>query len=79
MAKAKQCDICKILYKENERTKATDAYELLDTEHLVFLCGKPKLPLTKIILESDTTAQGSYDVCDSCGIKIKNFIKEICN
>lgn len=77
MAEAKQCDICKKLYIKNIDTEETDAYELLDTKSYVFLTGKPKLPLTKIILMCNDV-KGTYDVCDNCGIKIKNFIKEIC-
>ena len=77
MAEAKQCDICKNLYIENKATEETDAYDLLNTKSYIFMTGKPKLPLTKIILMCNDV-KGAYDVCDKCGIKIKNFIKGIC-
>lgn len=73
MAKAKECDFCKKLYKENIGDKQ-DAFDLLDTEHFVFLTGKPKLPLTKITFYSDTYSK-DYDICDECGKKIIEFIK----
>ena len=73
MAKAKECDLCKNFYKVNIENKQ-DAFDLLDTDHLVFLAGKPKLPLTKITLYSDAVSK-DYDVCDECGEKIIKFIK----
>ena len=75
MAEAKQCDFCKSFYTMNNSTNQ-DAFDLLDTENLLWISEKPKLPLVRIILQSSGTVKGEKDVCDSCGKKLIDFIKK---
>ena len=75
MAKAKQCDFCKSLYVENS-SKNQDAFDLFDTANFVWVSGKPKLPLARIILQSYNTLEEKKDVCDNCGKKFIDFIKK---
>ena len=72
MGKAKECDVCKTLYKENQ--SKYDIGDLLDLNNYVFLSGKPKLSLTSFILNSGCVKK-KYDVCDNCGEKIAIFLK----